>query len=539
MRTRDPARAVNQSSPSRADQELVLSSTVFDNPALRRPLLAAIILVYLICCFSLALTRAPWYDEGFVVNPSYAWLTYGHPGISILDDSGPFLPFPQRMSMKGIREHIYAEMPLHTVFLAAWFKVLGFGLVRARMLTILCGLAVLLSWYSVVRRLTSDTAVSVVTMALMAIDYGFVLRTSEARMDALSAAFGFGALAAYLALRERSFSQAVFWSHTCVAASAFTHPNGGILAFAGLAFLTLYFDRQRIRLRHFAIALIPYLCGFACWGIYIAQDVQAFKSQFVLNSIQGGRLRTFRAPLSTLRREIVERYLGSLGGGIGESSGVKKLKVIIPISYWAGLAAVLFIPTLRRHKGYTVLLWLTLIYFFVLAYTDGRKSQCYTVHIIPLYTALLAATLVWLWRTSGAYRGAAAGSALVLCAVHLGGIFYQARANTYHTSYLPAIRFLQANTNAQQQIIGPGVLGFGLRYAPNLTDDFRLGYLSGETPDWIVVNDWYQAWFRNMKVVEPDSFQFVRNRLDHEYSPVYDKAGFVIYRRHDAIAAER
>ncbi len=530
MHTPDAASTVN-CVPSIADsRKTVLPAGIFDRSQSRKLALAAVILVYLICCFSLALTRAPWYDEGFVVNPSYAWLTYGHPGISILDDSGPFLPFAQRMSMKGIREHIYAEMPLHTVFLAAWFKVLGFGLVRARMLTILCGLAVLLSWYSVVHRLTSDAAISLVTVALMAVDYGFVLRTSEARMDALSAAFGFGALAVYLALREWRFSQAVFWSHACVAASAFTHPNGGMLAFAGLAFLTLYFDHERIRLRHFVIALSPYVFAFACWGVYIARDVSTFKSQFVLNSIQGGRLRTFRAPFNTLRREIVERYLGSLGG-IGDSSGIKKLKVIIPISYWAGLAAVLFIPSLRRRKGSTVLLWLTVIYFFVLAFTDGRKSQCYTVHIIPLYVALLAATLVWLWRKSGAYRGAAAAAALVLCSVHLGGIFYQARANTYHTSYLPAVRFLQTNTNSQQQIIGPGVLGFGLRYEPNLTDDFRLGYLSGEVPDWIVVNDWYQAWFRSMKVVEPDAHQFVRNRLDHEYSPVYDNAGFVIYRK--------
>jgi hypothetical protein len=257
VRTHDPASAVNPPCTLRANQEFAVAPRTAENSRFCRAVRAAIILVYLICCFSLALTRAPWYDEGFVVNPSYAWLTDGHPGISILDDSGPFLPFPQRMSMKGIREHIYAEMPLHTVFLAAWFKTLGFGLVRARMLTILCGLAVLLSWYAVVHRLTSDAAVALDTMALMAIDYGFVLRTSEARMDTLSGAFGFGALAVYLGLRERNFPQAVFLSHACVAASAFTHPDGGMLAFAGLAFaglafLTLYFDRERIRLRHFA-----------------------------------------------------------------------------------------------------------------------------------------------------------------------------------------------------------------------------------------------------------------------------------------------
>ena len=503
---------------------------LFENARSPRLALAVATALYLICCFSLALTRAPWFDEGVNANSSYAWITTGYPGLSVVDESGPFLPFPQRMSMKGIRQHMYEEMLLHMVALAAWFKVFGFGLVRARALTILCGLVVLFSWYSIVRRLTMDAGVAVVAFALTAIDYGFVLRTSEARMDAMSAAFGFGALLVYLALRERRFSEAVFWSHACVAASAFTHPNGGMLAFAGLAFLTLYYDRQNLRFRHFAIALIPYLCGFAGWGIYISRDVNAFKSQFGLNSIQGGRLRTFASPWNNLRREIVERYLGSLGG-LGDSSGYRKFKLIIPVSYFASLFAILLIPSLRRRKGYFVLLALTVIYFFVLAFTDGRKSQCYTVHIIPLYATLLAASLVWLWRKGQIYRLAAGAVALVLCSIHLGGVFYQAHADTYHRSYLPAIHFLQANTSADQAIIGPGTLGFGLRYPPNLTDDFRLGFLSGEKPDWIVVNDWYQGWFHSMKVVEPDAYQFVEKRLETEYLPVYDKAGFVIYRK--------
>ena len=92
--------------PSDGHEILTPSSNIFERTQTRRIMLGAATAVYLICCFSLALTRAPWYDEGFVVNPSYAWITYGHPGMSILDDSGPFLPFPQRMSLKGIHEHL-------------------------------------------------------------------------------------------------------------------------------------------------------------------------------------------------------------------------------------------------------------------------------------------------------------------------------------------------------------------------------------------------------------------------------------------------
>lgn len=509
---------------------LAAYSGIFLRPKARVLALSSAALLYLICCFSLAFTRAPWYDEGFVANPSYAWIVTGHPGVSVLDDSGPFLPFPKRIDMKGIREHIYLEMPLYTVLLAAWFKAFGFGLVTTRMFTMLCGLVALLSWYCVVRRLTLDAAVAVVSFALIAVDYGYILRSSEGRMDALSAAFGFGGLAVFLCLRERNFAKAVLLSHTCVAASAFSHPNGGILAFAGLVFLTLFYDFRQIRPRHILMALTPYLVGAACWGIYINQDVKAFKSQFLLNSVQGGRLDTLRSPWNTVKREIMERYLGTLGG-LGDSQGFKRLKLVIPISYWAGLVGVLSIGALRRRKGYVALLLLTAIYFFVLAFTDGRKSQEYVVHIIPLYVTLLAASILWLWRKGKTYRVATAAAVACLCLVHAGGVFYQARTDSYHKNYLPAIRFLKENTKADQMIMGPGVLGFGLRYPPNLIDDFRLGYLSGKTPDWIVVNEWYEAWFRLLKWIEPDAYQFVTARLANEFKPVYSRGGFSIYHK--------
>src|SRR5579863_7488783 len=121
--------------------------------------LAGVAVLFLICCLTIATTRAPWYDEGFVANPAFSLLATGYPGVSVLDDSGPFLPYPKRINMKGIREHIYMEFPVHLLLLAGWFKVLGFGLLRARLLSILCGLIALLSWYYVVGRLTLDRGV--------------------------------------------------------------------------------------------------------------------------------------------------------------------------------------------------------------------------------------------------------------------------------------------------------------------------------------------------------------------------------------------
>jgi hypothetical protein len=102
---------------------------------------------------------------------------------------------------------------------------------------------------------------------------------------------------------------------------------------------------------------------------------------------------------------------------------------------------------------------------------------------------------------------------------------------------MPAIAFLKANVADSQSIFGAGLLGFGLAYPPNLVDDFRLGKVSGRIPDWIVVDDWYRevwyvsGWFNGLKVLEPEAFQFVEQRLKNEYIVAFDQGGFTIYKR--------
>jgi 4-amino-4-deoxy-L-arabinose transferase-like glycosyltransferase len=493
-------------------------------------LICVAVSIYLIYCVSVSLNRAPWYDEGFLVNPAYAWITTGYPGVSILDDTGTYIPTKHSQSMRGIREHMYLEMPLHVVALGAWLKIFGFGVVSSRLFTVFCGVALLLIWYSAVRRLTEDATVAAIAVALLATDYGFVIRATEARMDMLSAAFGFGGLAVYLYMRTRSFPWAVFLSHLCVSASAFTHPNGGIVAWGGLIFLTLFYDRRSIRFRHVLIALLPYLIGAAGWGLYIAQDFDSFKAQFSVNLTHGGRLQTFTAPFWAIRREIELRFLGTIGG-VGGESRLLMAKLLIVFVYWAGLAGVLATKSLRQQKGYRALLALTGIYFVLLAFSDGRKAQTYIVHFIPLYTALAAGFMVWLWRNhQRAVRVLIVVVFAALSAVHAAGVAYQVHLDGYHKTYLPAIAFLKQNVRAQELIIGPGVLGLGLAYPPNLIDDFRLGKISGKAPEWIVINDWYREWFLGLKASEPETYKFVLDRLKNDYHPVYDHA-FTIYRK--------
>jgi len=507
------------------------SSRTLSRRSVSQWVLGAAFAVYLAYSIGLATTRAPWLDEGFYVNPPYALITTGYPGFSIIDDSGSLQPSKTYLNMKGLHEHAYAGMPLYSVALAGWMKVFGFGLLTCRLFTVFCGALVLLFSYYIVRYLVADVTVALVTFALIAGDYGFILRATDARMDMLSAAFGFGGLAVYLYLRTRSFSWAVFLSNLCVCASGLTHPSGGVLAAAGLVFLTFYYDWRRIRFRHVAIALAPYLIGAAGWAWYIAKDVDSFRAQFLYNLTYGGRIDTLRSPLTTLKREIELRYLYALGG-MGGATILSKLKLSIVIAYFCGVVGVLATRSLRQQKGYRALLFLTGIYFLVLAFADGVKEMNYTVYMIPLYAALLAALVVWLWRNHGpAVRAMLVTVVIGLLLIHAGGIAHQVRQDTYHKDYLPAISFLKQNVPRDQLLMGPGVLGFGLAYPPNLIDDFRLGALSGRTPDWIAVDDRYNRFFGGLKSWEPSAYQFVRNRLENEYRPVYQHGNWTIYRR--------
>ena len=100
----------------------------------------------------------------------------------------------------------------------------------------------------------------------------------------MSASLGLAGIAAYLNLRELSLTRAVLVSQSCAVAAGLTHPVGGLLWWAALLLLTLYFDLRRLRFRQLMTALIPYVVGGIGWGIYIARSPSDFWAQFIGNN---------------------------------------------------------------------------------------------------------------------------------------------------------------------------------------------------------------------------------------------------------------
>jgi 4-amino-4-deoxy-L-arabinose transferase-like glycosyltransferase len=476
-----------------------------------------------------AFTKSPWSDEAWFAQAGYNLATRGEMTTPVLETTGT--------NFKGLDRHTYWVMPLHLVTQAGWYKIFGFSLFSMRALSAMFGVLALFAWYVVVRSLSGERKVALLAFVLLAFDYIFVMAASFGRGDMMSMSLGAMGFAAYLYLRERHFARAVVAGQTLIAACGLTHPNGGVAFFAGLLFLTLYFDRARLRWRHLGLAAIPYAVGAIGWGAYILQSPADFAAQFTANASTGGRMSGLTSPLAAIRNEITLRYLTAfgLGGHSPGTSGPVWVKSFVLLAYVVALAGCLGVRSIRGHKGYRALLILTGIFFVVLTFFDGQKLSFYLVHIVPLYTALLAAFIYWCYSTRFVPAWMLALAVCGLLAIQTGGILYRVKADAYHKSYMAAVKFLQANSNDDTRVMGSAVLGFEFGYE-RVLDDVRFGFRTGKRPDYLVVNDVYEESIEHYRAGGEgvELARHMNDLLTRDYELVYDENLYRIYFRRGA-----
>ena len=157
-------------------------ATMLDGRRFYRMVVVGFIVLYLALAVASSLTKRPWGDEGWFASPAYNLLTKGSMGTTVLEPSG---------WLKGIDKHTFWVAPLHLVVQAAWYKVVGFGLQQMRALSTAFGLLALVSWVLIMKALTGDKRVALLTFALLAVDYVFVTGASFGRMDMMCAGLGF------------------------------------------------------------------------------------------------------------------------------------------------------------------------------------------------------------------------------------------------------------------------------------------------------------------------------------------------------------
>lgn len=488
----------------------------------RRALALASGLVFLTLATSSALSFRPTCDEAWFFNPAYNLVTKGHMGTTVIEPEGHYRR-PQ-----GINQYTYWIPPLHILAQASWYRLVGPGLISMRALSIFWGLVALGSWYLIVRALFQNRTLAVVVFSVLAVDDVVISTAADGRMDMMSSGLGYGALAAYLQLRERSYSGALLLSHTLVAASGLTHPIGGVASFCGLLVLTLWLDRQRIRLHHFAFALTPYLVGAASWGLYILENPQLFLVQFANNS--AGRFSLLTEPLKNIQSEI-SRYLSAYGFA-SYSSGITHVKILILLSYVAGMAILCTRP-FRQQTGTGVFLALASVYWLVLLVFDSPKLVHYLIYAIPFLCVSFAMCAYWLWTKRRLPRMVIALVVAAVISLQLTIIVHRFfRLRSQKQGYVNAVAFLRDHGAQHKLTMASGALGFGLGFVDTLRDDPTLGFRTGKKAEFIVVDDLhYELEFQFFSRKNSDLHEYIQHLLSEEYRLVYAPLPYRIYAR--------
>jgi hypothetical protein len=496
--------------PNRVETEFNKSSYLF--------VVLAVACLFAALTIGVSLTKPPEIDEGWFASPALNLVTRGSMGTTVLEPTGTLTS-----KLAGINQHTYWVMPLHLLAQAGWYEVFGFSLFSMRALSIVWGLVALASWFLIMKALSGNLKLSAMAFAFIAVDYVFIMHSSLGRMDMMCAALGFAAFAAYLCIREHNFTLGVVASQSLVAASLFTHPNG-VMAFAGLLFLTLYFDRARVRWKPALLAATPYLIAAAGWGLYILQSPSSFAGQF--SDQAAGRAPGLSAPLTALKEEFTLKYFEAFGLA-PFSTGASRLKILILIAYAVAIAGAIGVRAIRRHEGFRALLILTAIYFVIETFFN-HKLVFYLVHIIPMFAAILAVWVYWCWTKLRVPRKVIVMAVCAFLFLQITGVVYRVNQNSYQEDYLPAVAFLKQRSCDKTLVMGSAEMAFGLGFE-HVIDDIRFGYYSGKTPDFIVMGYHYDGLMKLLEEREPAVYETATEQLSHSYKQVYNHGSYQIY----------
>ena len=488
------------------------------DPSPRRLALVSLaIALWLALTAGRALTREPYLDEAWFALPAWNLATNGSMGSPVLETVGSPMP-GMKVSLKGLREHTYSVMALPTFCLAGWYRLAGFSLFTTRMHTVLWMMVMLAAWYAILRQLSGDEILAALGVVLIATDSWLLGRAALGRMDVMSAALGFSGVAAYLTLRERSLSAAVIASQALVMLAGLSHPNGGIVCGCGLLAVTLTLDARRLRWRHLGFAAVPYAAGASAMAVYALQAPEAFSAQFLSQS-SSGRFSGLRSPFNALWREA-ERYAEPFGFG---QTG--RAKTLVFGAYVFSAACVCWNGEARRR--YRPLLVLSGAAVAALTLFENLKSPHYLIYTLPILCALVAVAVRGVW--AGRYRRIAYFAVAALICLQVGGnLRLMVVRNTYAGTYLPAIRWIQANVPRRALIMGDSALFFDLGTV-QLLDDIRLGYLTGNKPGIVIVDERYRDFFNYLRRDEPDAWRHIQHHLYDECRAIPISATYTAY----------
>lgn len=475
----------------------------------------AALLAFIILALILAATRPPQSDEGHFANAGAA-----------LAFQGRFIMPMWTSWIPTLDQRVYSNMPLYFLALAAWFKIFGVSWLVFRALSVVFGAVLVVSLIVVLQSVSTDRRAVVAGLVLVAFNYD-IINLSSARYDVMIAALSMSGLAVYLVLRERSLDKALFGANSLLAAACLTHPFA-LFGMVGLAIFVLTLDFRRLRTRHIVASVVPYFVALAAWGIYIAQDPGMFRAQFGENA--RGRLGVNSGLLEILRMEFRERYLSHFAGWRPGVPAAMRTKTLLLVAYCVGIVGCVAMRAIRRNPFARALVIYTVTSIVLLALVDNNRWYIYLIYVLPLL-ALCLALVAGEWEREGGWRRWSVRVGLAAYALFaIASVGYRARLDVHHGAFLPAVRYLQAHVRDGDTVMAGGEFGLGLGFERHVVDDPRFGYLSGKTPEFLVLSTERSDLLQSMVAVDPAFRQFIDDILAHYRLVFESSAGSASYR---------
>jgi hypothetical protein len=463
----------------------------------------------------------PYMDEGTFSSAAYNLSHRGFMGTTVLETAGT--------GLTRLDQHTYWVMPLYLVGQAIWMLVVTPSLFGVRLFSVAWIPVIVTALYVFMKRIGWSTAASLLSAALMALSFNVTDVAKNARPDMMCAALGWSAFAVFVSLREKSLLLAVCASNALVVLSGLTHPNG-ILYFAGLWLLILWFDRSRLRWSHFAAAMGPYLLGAALWSTYVLRDFPAFVDQMRANNDHrfgavSWSTNNLSLPVQLIWGEIHDRYLVLFG--VLSPIHLSWLKALALLTYVVALL-IAVTTSLRKRREIQLLVSLWLL-FFGIQCVFNQKLGFYFVHIEPLYAALAGGVSVLLAARSRILTFTLPVWLSLIVGIQLASEVAKARTLSAVKSENEVASFLATRARSARLIMGSACLIHAMGYDPRYLDDRYLGVRSGKHSDVIILADHLdQDLYADLRKQKPADWDAIRRRLD-DYHLVSTLPGYEIY----------
>ncbi len=470
------------------------------------------LLIPILLLTALAIPRlvmlAPWSDEAFAASPTIDLLSNGSMGTRVYAPGcGP----------QGLSDYTFWQPPLSFLVTAGWFGVFGAGLFQLRALSMVWGVIGLVSVWLVARSLCdNDRKAALVTAIVVAASFVYVRGSADGRLwDVMSASLAFAAYASYLGWRERHLARAVLVSSLLASGAALTHPLG-IVTFGGLAFLAVFYDRSRLRVRHLAIWVLPPLVGLAGWGFYIMRDFDLFVTQFFGNTVATeGMGFTWQGIVA----EFTQRY------GFKPyvtSHGTLTFGILL-----CAMAAGVLLSWRQRMLRPVVVL--CVIPFLVLLFLVGHKLSRHLMHLLPLLVLLLVCQ--WhIARKRPLVHVVTALLLVIVVAVSLSASVFDMRNATTYSEWVQTMEYVDTHADETDVVCGDAANAFAFDFRANVFHDHALT-CELVTADFFVIAPGTRDYLEGRA---PEDYAALQDRLSSgEFVLVYSSAGYEVYQRQE------